>query len=352
MKTESTKKLLTIVFTDIVGYSGMMSRDEEKTLRLLEFHNRIAEEIVTGYHGKILKKLGDGLLITFNSVNDAYTASKLFQEEIKAFNTDKPESEWLLVRIGIHVGDVLKKEDDIFGNDVNVAARLQQICTPGGICLSLSAHAALGNSVTDEFKVFPKVALKNLGETYTVYQRHSIYPEKFPPGQNAEEREGDRNIKILSMKRIPPEKFSLFDSLFVSAGLVVILFFFTANVVMRVGDVSLNEAIMALSGNTVFLVFMLFCLGIFTLFILRSSVEIQFEDVRGADSMLSYIIQRFGFKPPVKKSNIIIFKPTLYNVLMWSTQKMRVSINGNHVTISGSFIFLRKVKKMLKTFQE
>jgi hypothetical protein len=100
------------------------------------------------------------------------------------------------------------------------------------------------------------------------------------------------------------------------------------------------------------LVYNVVFIGIFTISLLRDAIEIKFEDVREADKLLSYIIQRFGFKPPVKKGDQIIFKPTFYNLFMWSTQKMRVSINGNYATISGSFLFLRKVKKMLKSYQK
>ncbi len=90
----------------------------------------------------------------------------------------------------------------------------------------------------------------------------------------------------------------------------------------------------------------------FTFIFLRDSVKIRFEDVRGVDEMISFIIRQFGFKPPKRKNGQLVYKPSAYNFLMWWSQSMRVAINGNDVTISGSFMFLRKVKKMLKAYRK
>jgi|GEM_PF-1632020 len=351
MEAEPTRKLSTIVFTDIVGYSEMMNRNEIQAMKMLEFHDRIAGEIFTSNHGQIIKKLGDGILAVFNSVRDAYSAAKLFGEEIKEFNTAKPVEDRLLVRTGIHVGNVLYRDGDIFGNDVNVAARLQQICIPGGVCLSQSAHTSLGKSFNEEFKIVSNVKLKNIAENYTVAVLPSIYPDEFPIEKlSAEERENS-NIVIHSITKIPPEKFSFIDALIVAVGLMIVMDFSIVNMLVYVSDLTFNAAILKLS-NIWMLAYNIVFIGLFTISLLRDAVEIKFEDVRGADKLLSYIIQRFGFKPPVKKGDEIIFKPTFYNLIMWSTQKMRVSINGNYATISGSFLFLRKVKKMLRSYQK
>lgn len=351
MEAEPTRKLSTIVFTDIVGYSEMMNRNESQALKMLEFHDGIADEIFTGNHGQIVKKLGDGILAVFNSVRDAYTAVKMFGEEIKEFNNDRLDKDRLLVRTGIHVGNVLYRDGDIFGNDVNVAARLQQICIPGGVCLSQSAHTSLGKSISEEFKIVSNVKLKNIAENYTVAILPSIYPDEFPIEKLSAEETGNSNIVIHSIKKIPPEKFSFVDALIVAVGLMIVLDFSIVNLLVYVSELTFNAAILKLS-NLWMLAYNVIFISIFTISLLRDAVEIKFEDVRGADKLLSYIIQRFGFKPPVKKGDEIIFKPTFYNLIMWSTQKMRVSINGNYATISGSFLFLRKVKKMLKSYQK
>ena len=352
MSAEPNRKLSTIVFSDIVGYSRMMNEDEAGTLKLLGFHDRIANEIISGYRGKILKKLGDGLLISFESVSDAFTATQLLQEEFKSYNTEHKDFQKLLVRIGVHVGDVIEKDGDIFGNGVNVAARLQQICVPGGICFSQSAHAALGQPNTRNLRLVSDVALKNIAESYNVFMLPSIYPDEFPINQVSGASDTGRKFVINSMKRIPPEKFSFVDSLLVSVGAMVLIDFLIVNALIYYADYTLNQAILELSGRLWFGVYNIIFISFFTYIFLRDSVKIHFEDVRGVDEMLSFIIQRFGFKPPKRKDGQLIYKPTVYNFLMWWTQSIRVAINGNEVTISGSFMFLRKVKKMLKSYQE
>jgi hypothetical protein len=138
----------------------------------------------------------------------------------------------------------------------------------------------------------------------------------------------------------------------VAVGIMVAVDFAIANLIVYLGGVSLNDAILLLSNRLWFVVYNLVSVLFFTIIFLRDSIEIHFEDVRGVDSMISHVIQRFGFSPPTRKNGILIFKPSVYNLLMWWSQKMRVSINGNHVTISGSYLFLMKVKKMLRAYRK
>ena len=352
MSAEPNRKLSTIVFTDIAGFSELMSDNEQQTLKMLEFHDRMAGEIFSGYRGRIIKKLGDGLLALFESVNDAFTATRLFQEEIKSYNDEHPAARKLLVRVGIHAGDIIEKEDDIFGHGVNIASRLQQICIPGGICLSQAAHAALDKSNAEKLRLVPDVVLKNIAERYNVFMLPSVYPEEFMLGDISEISAGKEDFVIKSMKRIPPEKFSLIDSIFIAVGLMVVVDFAMVNLITYLTSITFNEAILLLSNSIWFLAYNIIFIPVFAIIFLRDSIEIHFEDVRGVDRMISYVIQRFGFSPPVRKNGILIFKPSVYNLLMWSSQKMRVSVNGNRVMISGSYLFLRKVKKMLKSYRK
>lgn len=352
MSAEPNRKLSTIVFTDIAGFSELMRENEQLTLKMLELHDRMAEEIFSGYRGRIVKKLGDGLLAVFESVNEAFLANRMFQEEIKSFNNENPDGKKLLVRVGIHAGDIIEKGGDIFGNGVNVASRLQQICIPGGICLSQAAHAALDKSNAEKLRLVPDVILKNISERYNVFMLPSIYPEEFRLENVAEMNADKENFVIKNIHRIPPEKFSLIDSLLITVGILVLVDFAIAGFITYLTGITLNEAILNLSGDIWFLIYNVVFIFAFTLIFLRDSIKVDFEDVRGVDNMLSHIIQRFGFRPPERKNGILIFKPSVYNLLIWWSQKMRVSVNGNHVIISGSYIFLRKVKKMLKSFRK
>lgn len=344
------RKLVTIMFTDIVDYSAKMSKDEQCALNLLEFYENVSDEVVRSMNGRVIKKMGDGMLVIFNSVSEALDAARLLQNKIRDRNAITEDQERLLVRIGIHAGDVLIKDGDIFGNGVNVAARLQHLAVPGGICLSEAAYAMSGSAAKSELVEVRNVSLKNIAETYTVFQMPSVYPDEYPIAHIEQPFNSDIDFVITAMRKIPPEKFSLPDAVLFSV-LLILFFDFVVAVIVSLGDqISLWQAVTEMFSEVWLFVHNLFFIAFFTVFILRDAVEIKFRDVRGADKMISYVIRQFGFKPPVSKKGEIIFRPTLYNLLMWQTQKMRVAINGNTIAISGSFIFLRKVKKMLKPY--
>jgi class 3 adenylate cyclase len=344
------RKLTAIFFSDISGYSQLMNENETEALQQLNFHDDISEKIVTANDGKIIKRLGDGLLAEFSSVKSAVDAAKTFQEALKSYNQNLASKNRLIVRIGIHTGDVLVRGGDIIGNEVNVAARLQQICIPGGICLSEAAYSVINQNDKTDFIKVPDNKLKNIAENYTVYQNQSIYPEIYPQTSKPIGETVEKTFVIKSMNKISPEKFSLVDSfLFSLLGLFLLYLLLVAGLSIAT-DLTFEEIVEIIDNEPFWLPYSIFFIVIFTLSFLRDAVMIKFEDVRGADHLLSYIIRRFGFSAPQKKGEEIVFKPTLYNRLFWMTQKMRVSIHGNHVTVSGSYLFLRRVKKMLTQY--
>jgi class 3 adenylate cyclase len=345
------RRLTTIMFTDIVSYSSMMSKNETLALQWVDFFQRKSTEVISQHHGSIIKTLGDGMLIVFNSVFEAIDSAKLLQQEIKDFNSGNHHSEMLLLRIGIHVGDVLVKSGDVFGHGVNVAARLQQISLPGGLCLSEAAWSVAGSEARSEFREVKNVFLKNLAENYTVYQLPSIYPDDYPIEKTSSVNESKNlDFVITALRKIPPEKLNVLDSFLLAFFVIVALDIIIAFIISLNEDLTLSEALSEMLSNKFMIAHNIFFVFFLSFFILRDAVEIKFQDVRGADSLISYVIQRFGFRPPVRNNGQLIFKPTLYNRIMWQTQKMRVNISGNKMAISGSYIFLRKVKKMLQPY--
>lgn len=350
MKNNDQRKLTAIFFSDIAGYSQMMSENEAKALEALDFHDRISAEIISENDGKIIKRLGDGLLAEFVSATSAVDAAKKFQQTLKRYNESREAGSKLIVRIGIHTGDVLVRDGDIIGNEVNVAARLQQICTPGGICLSEAAHSVISQQQKSDFIKIPDNKLKNIAENYTVYQNQSIYPDLYPLTLKPLVETAEKQFVIKSMNKISPEKFALFDSLLFSFMALVMLYAILVAGVRISTDLRFEEIFNIIENEPFTLPYSIFFIIIFTISFLRDAVEIKFEDVRGVDHLLSHIIQRFGFNAPQKHGEEITFRPTIYNRIIWMTQKMRVSIHGNHVTVSGSFIFLRRVKKMLRQY--
>ena len=132
------RKLAAIMFTDIVGYTALMGDDEPKALQLLQHNRELLKPIIKQFHGEWLKEIGDGTLSSFNSAVEAVNCALAIQHVIK----DDPD---LRLRIGIHVGDVVFEEGDVFGDGVNVASRIEPLAEPGGVCVSDRVYEDIKN---------------------------------------------------------------------------------------------------------------------------------------------------------------------------------------------------------------
>jgi class 3 adenylate cyclase len=135
------RRLAAIVAADVAGYSRLMGLDETGTARTLREHRAVTDALVAKHGGRIVKTTGDGVLIEFPSVVDAVECAVAAQSVMAERNAGVPEQRRMLFRVGINLGDVLVQGDnDILGDSVNVAARLEGIAEPGGICISASAY--------------------------------------------------------------------------------------------------------------------------------------------------------------------------------------------------------------------
>src|SRR6266849_7041805 len=164
-----TRKLAAIMFTVIVGFSRQMGADETRTLRLLTAHNQIVQQAVAAHKGAVIKTVGDAFLVDFPSVVNAVQCAQQIQAQFRVHNAEQDSNEQIHVRIGIHSGDIVQREGDVFGDGVNVASRLQALAEPDSICISdvvyrdvakkvdLGAVASLGR---------PK--LKNIAERFQI----------------------------------------------------------------------------------------------------------------------------------------------------------------------------------------
>src|SRR5215468_4333367 len=133
----ATRRLAAILAADVAGYSRLMGEDEEGTVAALKAIRReFGDPKIAEHRGRIVKTTGDGLLVEFQSVVDAVRCAVEVQRSMAARNADLPEDKRIDFRIGIHQGDIIVEEDDIFGDGVNLAARLEGIAQPGGICVS------------------------------------------------------------------------------------------------------------------------------------------------------------------------------------------------------------------------
>src|SRR5215472_10994210 len=145
------RKLAAIFATDVEGYSRLMGRDEVGTLRTLTAYRVIIDRLIASHRGRIFNTAGDSLVADFASAVDAVQCAVEVQEAIAKENADRPASEQMRFRIGIHVGDIIVQGDNLFGDAVNIAARLEALAEPGGICVSGAVRDHIGTKLRLSF---------------------------------------------------------------------------------------------------------------------------------------------------------------------------------------------------------
>ena len=165
------RRLAAILAGDVAGYSRLMGVDEEGTLSRLNAHRReFLEPKIADYRGRIVKRTGDGVLIEFASAVDATRCAVEIQRGMIERNAPVPQGRHIELRIGIHVGDISIEDGDIFGDGVNIAARLEGIAQPGGICISEDAYRQVHGKLDTTFRDAGEHQLKNIAQPVRIYQ--------------------------------------------------------------------------------------------------------------------------------------------------------------------------------------
>ena len=164
------RRLAAILAADIVGYSRLMEANEEGTLAILRQNRReLLDPTVARHRGRIFKVAGDGFLIEFPSVVDVLRCAMEIQASMPARNSGLPEDRHLCFRMGVHVGDVLIEGDDVYGEGVNIASRLEGIAAPGTICLSEDAYRQVRSRLDLLVNDLGQTRLKNIAEPIRIY---------------------------------------------------------------------------------------------------------------------------------------------------------------------------------------
>jgi TolB-like protein/class 3 adenylate cyclase len=175
------RRLAAILAVDVAGYSRLMGEDEEGTLAALRAVRReLADPKIVEHRGRIVKTTGDGLLVEFASVVDAVRCAVEVQREMIARNAATPAERRIKFRMGINVGDVIIEDGDIFGDGVNIAARLEGLAEPGGICLSAAAHEQVRDRLDITFDDLGEQQIKNIARPVRVYQVELRAPAATP----------------------------------------------------------------------------------------------------------------------------------------------------------------------------
>ncbi len=165
----AARRLAAILAADVVGYSRLMGEDEAGTARLVRERREAATPIVRAFGGRLVKTTGDGVLLEFPSVVAAVECAIAIQKMMAERNAALPEAKRILYRVGVNLGDILIDGDDILGDGVNVAARLEAMGEPGGVCLSSSAYDQVRGRIEAEFVDLGEQALKNIARPVRAY---------------------------------------------------------------------------------------------------------------------------------------------------------------------------------------
>jgi class 3 adenylate cyclase len=164
------RKLTTIVASDVEGFSRLMSEDEEATLATLRDYRSVIFRLITRHEGRVFSTGGDSVLAEFSSAVEAVRCAISIQEELRVRNAEMEEEQQLRFRIGINIGDVLIEGDDLFGDGVNVAARLEGLAPMGGICISGSVFDQVKNKLSLGFEDIGPQQVKNIAEPVHAYK--------------------------------------------------------------------------------------------------------------------------------------------------------------------------------------
>ena len=172
------RKLVAILAADVEGYSRRMEIDEEGTLAILSSHRSITDELIAQHGGRIFNTAGDSVLAEFASVFSAIECAIEIQRQLAKANQPIEEAKRLNFRIGINVGDVMVKDGDIFGDGVNIAARLEGLAKPGGICISRGVRDHIRHKVAHRFEDLGEQAVKNIAQPVRCFR---LLPRKGKP---------------------------------------------------------------------------------------------------------------------------------------------------------------------------
>src|SRR3954453_13985448 len=170
MSDTEIRKLAAIMFTDMVGYSALSQRDEKLAQQLLEEHRQLLREIFPRFHGTEIKTIGDAFLVEFNSALEAAQCAIEIQRSLAKRDADARADRQIQLRIGIHIGDVVHRGGDVYGDGVNIASRIEPLADAGGICVSMDVERQIRNALETRFEKLAPTELKNISVTMDLFR--------------------------------------------------------------------------------------------------------------------------------------------------------------------------------------
>src|SRR5881296_1129395 len=189
------------MFTDMVGYTAISEKNEAQALQLLEEHRRLIRPFFPRHNGREIKTLGDSFLVEFASALEAVRCAFDIQQSLHELNFDRPAERKVLLRIGVHLGDVIHRENDVYGDAVNVASRIEPLATTGGVCVTVQVYDQIRNKFEFPLLSIGKTELKNLVGKVEVYR--VVLP--WEVGSGSERRMDSQRIAVLPLLNISPD---------------------------------------------------------------------------------------------------------------------------------------------------
>src|SRR6516225_898245 len=199
---KETRKLAAIMFTDMVGYSALSQRDDKLALELLEEHRQLLREIFPRFHGTEIKTIGDAFLVEFNSALEAAQCAIEIQRALAKRNADVRPDRRIEVKIGIHIGDVVHRGGDVYGDGVNIASRIEQLAGAGGICVSMDVERQIRNAVETRFEKLAPTDLKNISvpmDLFRIVLPWERQPTLATPSQTTPKVRSNRGLWIAGL---------------------------------------------------------------------------------------------------------------------------------------------------------
>jgi adenylate cyclase len=196
------RKLAAILSADVQAYSRLMAEDEEATIRTLTDYREVLNTLIQQHSGKVVDSPGDNLLAEFSSVVDAVNCAVAVQKEIRACNAELPENRKMLFRIGINLGDVVEDDGRIYGDGVNIAARIEALAEAGGICISRNVFEQVKNKLKLGYEYLGERSVKNIPEPIGLYRIRAEFPADSPENRSSQNFTDQPSIAVLPFANI------------------------------------------------------------------------------------------------------------------------------------------------------
>ncbi|OGU32470.1 MAG: hypothetical protein A2X67_14610 [Ignavibacteria bacterium GWA2_55_11] len=204
---DEARKLSAVMFTDIKGFSAKMSQNEAGAFDLLKKHDALLRVLATKYNGKVIKSIGDSFMIDFPSAVNAVKCAVEAQKKFHSYNSGKIEFDRIEIRIGVHLGDVLIRGEDIFGDGVNIASRIESITAPTRICISQEVYSQIRNRMPVQTFRIGAITLKNIPEPVEVYEvLIDEIPDFAKPSPDAMERSKKQKVEFSQRETVDEER--------------------------------------------------------------------------------------------------------------------------------------------------